>query len=363
MRAFKFLSSLLVFAIIQIGAFAQQITSDSKSMSDSILVLNDSINHYDSLMWSSLDSSSYYEKVKDAKMAFVKFYNYLIYRDFSSKYKDKKKKYEAYTDYNLAKAEKEHLIRQKEKEIIAFQASRNRLIIYSFVALIIVLAIIVFLVIQINRFKSNRRLIEISERNLRQQLNPEFILNVLNSIQYSLYSEDKNTSHKTLARFAKFMRLVLENSQHKLIALQQEIEAINHYLELETLRYKKNFNYQLQVKNNLDTYELKVPPLLIQSLIEIIINEIDVGEGTENVLKVNFELREKKIKVIIGYVFNSCERLDIGIEKITNSNLYKERVNLLRTIYKDINISDFTIVKNNSKSEFVIIVAMPLIYQ
>ena len=111
----------------------------------------------------------------------------------------------------------------------------------------------------------NRRLTEISERNLRQQLNPEFILNTLNSIQYALFSNNKNVSQLNLSHFAKFMRLILENSQHKYISLHKEIDTVKHYLELEVYRHNEKFDFEIIIDNNYRVGVFKCQTVRIRS--------------------------------------------------------------------------------------------------
>jgi LytS/YehU family sensor histidine kinase len=64
------------------------------------------------------------------------------------------------------------------------------------------------------------------------------------------------------------MRLILQNSQHELIPLENELEALKLYLELEAVRFDHHFSYTIKVDDNLDVAILKVPPLIIQPYAE-----------------------------------------------------------------------------------------------
>jgi LytS/YehU family sensor histidine kinase len=88
------------------------------------------------------------------------------------------------------------------------------------------------------------------QKSLRQQMNPHFIFNTLNSIQLYILEKDHISSHKYLTKFAKLMRLILDNSQVSSVALKDELEALRLYLELESLRLLGKFEYFIEVEND-----------------------------------------------------------------------------------------------------------------
>ena len=114
----------------------------------------------------------------------------------------------------------------------------------------------------------NRKISEITQANLRQQMNPHFIFNTLNSIQYYMYQHDKLATNNYLTKFSSLMRKVLENSQHTSVPLRDELDALNLYLELEMIRFKDKFEYEINVDEEIDTLLYKVPTMLIQPYVE-----------------------------------------------------------------------------------------------
>jgi LytS/YehU family sensor histidine kinase len=64
------------------------------------------------------------------------------------------------------------------------------------------------------------------------------------------------------------MRMILQNSQASLISLERELESLELYLNLEVLRFDNHFGYKISVADDLDLFELKVPPLIIQPYVE-----------------------------------------------------------------------------------------------
>jgi LytS/YehU family sensor histidine kinase len=71
-----------------------------------------------------------------------------------------------------------------------------------------------------------------------------------------------------LTKFSRLVRLILQNSQATLISLENELEALKLYLELEELRFEQHFTYKISVPKDIDIEILKVPPLIIQPYVE-----------------------------------------------------------------------------------------------
>lgn len=103
---------------------------------------------------------------------------------------------------------------------------------------------------------------------LRAQMNPHFIFNSLNSINMFILENNKLQASEYLSKFSRLIRLILQNSQEAFIPLERELEALKLYLELESLRFERRFEYKVIVDEEVDTDILKVPPLIIQPYAE-----------------------------------------------------------------------------------------------
>ncbi len=103
---------------------------------------------------------------------------------------------------------------------------------------------------------------------IKSQMNPHFLYNALNTIQAYIYTNDKENAGKYLLKFSKLTRRVLEMSEKEAIDLNEEIETIKLYLELEHARFSDDFNYQIDLSNVQHIEKIKVPPMLIQPYIE-----------------------------------------------------------------------------------------------
>ncbi|WP_407667053.1 sensor histidine kinase [Mucilaginibacter sabulilitoris] len=103
---------------------------------------------------------------------------------------------------------------------------------------------------------------------LRTQMNPHFIFNSLNSINRFILQNNKTDAAEYLTKFSRLVRMILQNSQNTIITLEDELNALRLYLELEMLRFDNRFSYNLTIENDVDISMIKVPPLIIQPFVE-----------------------------------------------------------------------------------------------
>lgn len=129
---------------------------------------------------------------------------------------------------------------------------------------------IVYFILRNSRQKSQmrRQIVESEQMALRAQMNPHFIFNALNSIQHFITMEDEMSANYYLTRFSKLVRKVLENSKTSFIPLTEEIETLRLYLELETLRFEGKFEYIIEVDDNVSTYDVEIPSMILQPFAE-----------------------------------------------------------------------------------------------
>ncbi|MCF0070165.1 histidine kinase [Dyadobacter sp. CY261] len=109
---------------------------------------------------------------------------------------------------------------------------------------------------------------ELEMRALRAQMNPHFIFNCLNSINRYIVKSDNATASLYLTRFAKLIRLILDNSNSKNVLLSNELEALKLYIEMERIRFDNKFDYRIMVDEEVNTDSIEVPSLIIQPYVE-----------------------------------------------------------------------------------------------
>ncbi len=118
------------------------------------------------------------------------------------------------------------------------------------------------------RSRYNQLVAEMEVKALRSQMNPHFIFNSLNAINRYILKSERNQASSYLTKFSKLIRLILENSRQSKIPLSSELDALELYLELESLRFQENFHYQIHVDDDISPASIFVPPMIIQPFVE-----------------------------------------------------------------------------------------------
>ena len=112
-------------------------------------------------------------------------------------------------------------------------------------------------------------------RALRAQMNPHFLFNALNSIQSFITTNEAVTASRYLAKFAMLMRRSLEYSNREYIRLEDEVQFLREYLEVNCkLRFRDRLSHQVSVSPELEEDVIGVPTMIIQPYVE---NAIEHG--------------------------------------------------------------------------------------
>ena len=150
------------------------------------------------------------------------------------------------------------------------------------------------------KIENERKMIDAEQQALRARMNPHFIFNSLNSIQKYLLTNDRKNSNKYLTTFSKLMRLVLDNSKESLISIEDELKSLQIYLELESMRFKDKFEFNIIIDPSINVQQNKIPPLLLQPYIENAIwHGIMHKEDGTGTLKIELKLIQNRILCVI----------------------------------------------------------------
>ena len=125
-----------------------------------------------------------------------------------------------------------------------------------------------------------KQLSETERQALRSQMNPHFIFNSLNAIQGFIAQGDKTSANRYLSRFAKLIRSALQHSRVTKVPLEDDVKSLKNYLELEQLRFKGSFDFTITIAENIDAFDVEIPPMLVQPFVEnAIIHGLAKKEG------------------------------------------------------------------------------------
>lgn len=184
---------------------------------------------------------------------------------------------------------------------------------------------------------------EIELKTLRDQLNPHFLFNSLNSIR-ALVEADPKTAKTAVTSLSNLLRNSLQMGRKSQVSLGEELELVNEYLKLEKIRFEERLN----VKSTISAPKtIKIPPFIIQTLVENAIkhgiSKIEKGGDVE--IEITKTGRELKILVKNTGQLNTTINHGVGL-----SNTQK-RLNL---IYG--NNAIFVITRNDNKVESKIVI-------
>jgi LytS/YehU family sensor histidine kinase len=138
--------------------------------------------------------------------------------------------------------------------------------------------------------KLNKDLATSQLTTLRAQMNPHFIFNALNSVQQYILKGNITEANRYLSKFSRLQRQVLNHSDQDFIPLEKELEILNLYLELEQLRFEGSFTCQIIVNPDIDTDEIKIPPMIVQPFVENAIWHGLMPKQGERHLQITFKL-------------------------------------------------------------------------
>ncbi|MFK5959393.1 MAG: histidine kinase [Lutibacter sp.] len=188
---------------------------------------------------------------------------------------------------------------------------------------------------QLKKLNTQKQLSEFELHALRSQMNPHFVFNSLNAIQYFITKNDIELSEKYLVKFSRLIRKFFDFSRNKFISLEQEISLLKNYLEIEKMRFGDQFNFQFNIDKNLNLAEQKIPSMLLQPIVENAVNHGLFHNKGNGLIKIDFSKNEDLLIVQIsdnGIGLKKAQEIKENSIKthISKSNsILKDRINLL----------------------------------
>lgn len=114
----------------------------------------------------------------------------------------------------------------------------------------------------------SQALIESNMSTLKMQINPHFIFNSFNSIQYLITTKKNDTASEYLGRLAGLIRKTIERPDLHRISLEEELAYITEFLSIEALRLDYRFDFKIECDPNINKSITYIPPMLLQPILE-----------------------------------------------------------------------------------------------
>lgn len=113
-----------------------------------------------------------------------------------------------------------------------------------------------------------KRVEEVKLEALLSQMNPHFVFNSLNSVQYFISNNENDRAMKYLGTFAGLMRANLNNSTRQFIALEEEIAYLKSYTQLENARFDDRISILFNIDKELSLSQVSIPNMVLQPFVE-----------------------------------------------------------------------------------------------
>lgn len=156
----------------------------------------------------------------------------------------------------------------EENELVKLKLNRNQKIFWFTLLGLIILAIILFSVNRTRQLNNEKQILTLEQDMLRSQMNPHFIFNSLNSIKLYIINNEKENAVYYLNKFSKFIRKILIASTEKEMSLEDELETMQLYMNIENIRFSNAIDFKINVEENINTASIKVPSLILQPFLE-----------------------------------------------------------------------------------------------
>ncbi len=287
----------------------------------------------------------YYEYNKNAgntKEALYGIEHYNALKDSVYNVDKSKEINELVQKYDKVDNEKKIMELNAEKEIASVN---TKFLIAGVIASLFAIIIIIFFYRQ-SLVKNKLKTIEIEQRLNRARMDPHFFFNALSSLQ-GLVNDDqrKKEASDYISNFSKIMRQSLESTYLETVSIEDEIDFLKNYLELQKLRTGNKFNYSFNYDKDLEINELLIPSMILQPFIE---NSIEHGFSnidTDGSIKISFAVKENNL--LINIIDNGVGLKEANKIKDHTSRaiqIIKDRLYLLNQKHKT--NATFAIVEN-----------------
>ena len=310
--------------------------------------------YYDSL------SSETEERLGNYHIALAFYKESMLYKDSIFNDENNRKIAALETQRLTEVKDKEILLLNKDKALQASEIKRQTLIKNIIIGAAVAAAIFAFFLtrsfIRRRKITFDKQVLQTEMKALRAQMNPHFIFHSLHSINKYVMENDGHTASKYLAKFAKLMRLVLENSCEQEITIENDLAALELYMQLESLRFENGFKYSIEIDPHIDKENTLIPPLMLQPFAENAIVH-GISDKEDGLIKINIHTENNNmIKCIVED--NGCGGATLPIaendkkRKSLGIRITQERLNIINQLKKAkaaVNIFDLKDAENKPR--------------
>lgn len=231
------------------------------------------------------------------------------------------------------------------------------------IVLAIFIIFIVFIFFRQKNLKNKQVIMEIEQRLNRSRINPHFFFNALTTLQgIAVKENDGKKIALNLYKFSSLMRKTLESSYGDSVTIEDELNFINQYIELQQLRQKDKFEFQVEISDDIEISNVLIPSMIIQPFLE---NAIEHGFSSIDYLGIiNLKLNITNPNLLVTICDNGTGIRDTFHEKNDHISraiqITKDRIYLIN---KDKKCNSGFTIKNRIPNGVEVLLVLPLIYK
>ncbi len=193
--------------------------------------------------------------------------------------------------------------------------------------------------LQLERHEMEHQMLLLEQKSLQAMMNPHFIFNSLGSIQNYLLHNKPNEAGIYLSQFARLIRQNLNAIDSSMTYLEEEVDRLKNYLELEKLRMENKFDYLIEINDDIESDLLSIPSMIIQPFVENSVWHGIANLSGNGMIRISFKLfEETSLEIVVedsgiglknaeNYESQSNHHLRIGM------NITRKRLALLKKKY------------------------------
>lgn len=269
---------------------------------------------------------------------------------------------------NVKKSEQINELEQKynkakNEQTIKELAQQKRIYLLLALAGLLAAAAIAFFLRQ-QSLKHKKNILETEQRLNRARMNPHFFFNALTALQkFALRENNGQAMASNLSKFSNIMRETLESTYKEYVTIEQEMEFLNEYLEVQKIRFPQTFSYKIIATQELETDELLIPAMIVQPFVE---NSIEHGfAGVDYPGNVTIAFEKEQNDLLIRIADNGkglATTVKENNEHISRaSQIIRDRIYLLNIKLKT--KAGFSIDNHPSGQGVMVKINLPLLYK
>ena len=208
---------------------------------------------------------------------------------------------------------------RQENEIVNLKLKRNQNTLLVGALLLVLFSLVLYTIFRQNKLNNEKKVLALEQSRLRSQMNPHFLFNSLNSIKHFIINDEQKNAVHYLNKFSKLVRKILEASSEKDISLQEELETVDLYMNIENTRFKDEIDFRIDVDPRLNPASIKIPSLVLQPFLE-------------NALWHGLSSKKGKKKIRLEVTPKGADYIEISIRDNGIGREASEKLNLQKTL-------------------------------